>query len=233
MYNVCCVSCHGGWATPKSGWEVPCQSQSWPSQPETERLWPVCQARGSRVPPTGTCEGLGQGPAVGGGQLAKQLTDMWALPSRAGAMPCPGTGPGTGRLPFLHDPLCAGVWDQKGRWAGGQAASAPPLGQTPDPGREGSEQANTGVPQVVLASEPVGMGKPHHRALCAPGPAQPLFEAPAAHLPSFSSGLHRCRERSGPGVGGRPRQPRPGATALHRCSEAQSADRGPGRPPAM
>lgn len=42
---------------------------------------------------------------MGGGQLAKQLTDMWALPSRAGTMPCPGTGPGTGCLPFLHHPL--------------------------------------------------------------------------------------------------------------------------------
>lgn len=95
---------------------------------------------------------------------------------------------------------CLGPKGQVG-WGPGHICPAP--GSASAPGKEGIEQANTGVPQpgaLSLASEPMGLARPHCRALCAPGPTWPLFWAPTADLPSCSSGFLQWRERSWPSV---------------------------------
>lgn len=172
MYNVCCVSCHGGCASPRSGGEAPRQSQ--PGLANLKQrgsglcVRPELQAT-CRQPCVRAWAGVLQREA-GAGQAA--YWHVSSFQSRGSALPWDRPGEMPPALPQSF--LCAGVWDQKARWCGGQGTSAPFLGPPLPWERRGVSRQTWGAPGGAgtpsLHLSPWARPKPRCRAACAPGP---------------------------------------------------------------
>lgn len=136
-------------------------------------LWTMCQARSSSRPPGSLVWAQARVPTLAGRRPAWRFTDMTPRASSAPLL-------ARGLLPRPHDPLSAGVWDQK---AGGVGARS----HLPTPGAAsalGRERIEGQTMPPVGPGPPPGIcpARPDLTAQrCAPGPR----EAGPAQLPSL------------------------------------------------
>lgn len=158
---------------PTQDGKPPRQSQPWPSQPETERLWPVCPAR-ARV----LQWEAGSWPSC---LLACGLS----LPEPG---QCPSLGQVWGHATRLSSIILSLCWYLGTKRAGGLGARLPLPRE-----RRGVSRQTQGAPggsgALSLASEPMGPAQTSLQGRCAPGPTWPSLRASTADWPSFSSGL--------------------------------------------
>lgn len=171
----------------------------------------MCQARGCGAPASSHEGGPGPGSSSGKQATGQAAYGHVGSSFQSGTVPFPGTGLGRCHLPLLHDPFSVLVSGTKR--AGGLGAR-PHLphswGHLCPWERRGVSKQTRGAPggpgALSLASEPVGVAKPHRRALCAPGLPGHCAGPPRQACPVLPPGSTSGESVPGPASGGRPQQ---------------------------